>query len=249
MTFQIYLKRGRWREALRAVEQMGLTYVLETGVLDTSRSPIAAALELEDPSLEALALPRVGPGEFQWYVMLADAMGVRRLVLPPPPAMGEIAAIYNTAAEYGVEVNWLYGVPPMSRIKDVEAVARAIRPTAARVVYDPVKARGMKEIYTTIVALGGYIREIYLSNRRGQRGPRLPPFDPVGVINYVEILQALQLLQWEGRYTIRQAPQYLGELELQVRIGGEVIEVAKNAGVSKKVRRRVSTVLNELMYL
>lgn len=245
MNFQIYLKR-RWRELLRTVEQTGLTYVLETGVLDTSRSPITTAMELEAPSIEALVLPQVGPEDFQWYVMLADAMDVKRLVLPPPPTVGEIATIYNTAAEYGVEINWLYGVSPMSRIKDVEAVAKAVRPTAARIVYDPVKARGMKEIYTAVVALGGYIREIYLSNRRGRRGPRLPPFDPTGVINYVEILQALHLLQWEGRYTIRQSPQFR-ELELQVRIGGEVIEAAKNAGVSKKVQKRVATILNELM--
>jgi sugar phosphate isomerase/epimerase len=179
--------------------------------------------------------------------MFADALGVRRLVLPPLPALDEVAAIYDKAVGYGVEVNWIYGVPPMTRILDVEQVARVVRPTAARIVYDPVKARGTKEIYRTIVALSGYMREIYLSNRRGERGFRLPPFDPIGRINYVEVLQALYLIQWDGRATIRQAPQFFGELDLQLRIGAEVLETARSVGVSKKVQKRVAEIFNELM--
>jgi len=97
------------------------------------------------------------------------------------------------------------------------------------------------------VALSGYIREIYLSNRRGERGPRLPPFDPIGRINYVEVLQALYLIQWDGRATIRQAPQFFGELDLQLRIGAEVLETARSVGVSKKVQKRVAEIFNELM--
>lgn len=248
MRFQVYLKRrGKWRSYLNAVERVGAPYVLEVGHLDTSRSPLAAALELEEAAPEALVLPRIGVAELEWYILLADALGVRRLVLPPPPTLQEIETYYRAAVEYGIEVNWIYGVPPMARIKDVEAVARALRPTAARIVYDPVKARGTKEIYTTVVALSGYIREIYLSNRRGERGPRLPPFDPIGRINYVELLQALQLIQWEGRATVRQSPQFVNELELQLRLGSEVLETAKNAGVSKKVQRRISAVIDELV--
>jgi hypothetical protein len=248
MRYQVYLKRrGRWRRLLRYVGQAGVPYVLEVGGLDTSRSPVAAALEFEEMPPEALVLPRVAGGEFDWYVMFADALGVRRLVLPPLPALDEVAAIYDKAVGYGVEVNWIYGVPPMTRILDVEQVARVVRPTAARIVYDPVKARGTKEIYRTIVALSGYMREIYLSNRRGERGPRLPPFDPIGRINYVEVLQALYLIQWDGRATIRQAPQFFGELDLQLRIGAEVLETARSVGVSKKVQKRVAEIFNELM--
>jgi hypothetical protein len=248
MRYQVYLKRrGRWRRLLRYVGRAGVPYVLEVGELDTSRSPVAAALEFEEMPPEALVLPRVAGGEFDWYVMFADALGVRRLVLPPLPALDEVAAIYDKAVGYGVEVNWIYGVPPMTRILDVEQVARVVRPTAARIVYDPVKARGTKEIYRTIVALSGYMREIYLSNRRGERGPRLPPFDPIGRINYVEVLQALYLIQWDGRATIRQAPQFFGELDLQLRIGAEVLETARSVGVSKKVQKRVAEIFNELM--
>jgi hypothetical protein len=248
MRYQVYLKRrGRWRRLLRYVGQAGVPYVLEVGELDTSRSPVAAALEFEEMPPEALVLPRAAGEEFDWYVMFADALGVRRLVLPPLPALDEVAAIYDKAVGYGVEVNWIYGVPPMTRILDVEQVARVVRPTAARIVYDPVKARGTKEIYRTIVALSGYMREIYLSNRRGEWGPRLPPFDPIGRINYVEVLQALYLIQWDGRATIRQAPQFFGELDLQLRIGAEVLETARSVGVSKKVQKRVAEIFNELM--
>ncbi|MEM4651096.1 MAG: hypothetical protein QW086_04640 [Pyrobaculum sp.] len=248
MRYQVYLKRrGRWRRLLRYVGRAGVPYVLEVGELDTSRSPVAAALEFEETPPEALVLPRAAGGEFDWYVMFADALGVRRLVLPPLPALDEVAAIYDKAVGYGVEVNWIYGMPPMTRILDVEQVARVVRPTAARIVYDPVKARGTKEIYRTIVALSGYMREIYLSNRRGERGPRLPPFDPIGRINYVEVLQALYLIQWDGRATIRQAPQFFGELDLQLRIGAEVLETARSVGVSKKVQKRVAEIFNELM--
>jgi hypothetical protein len=248
MKYQVYLKkRGRWRRLLRYVEQAGVPYVLEVERLDTSKSPITAALEFRETPPEALTLPRVGEEEFDWYVMFADALDVRRLVLPPPPALQAAAAIYDKAVEYGIEVNWIYGTPPMTRPVDVEQVARSIRPTAARIVYDPVKAKGTKEIYRTIVALSGYIREIYLSNRRGERGPRLPPFDPIGRINFVEILQALYLIQWEGRITIRQAAQFFNELDLQLRIGFEVLETTRSVGVSKKVQRRVAEVLNELM--
>ncbi|ABL88953.1 conserved hypothetical protein [Pyrobaculum islandicum DSM 4184] len=248
MKFQAYIKRrGKWRQYLKTVDQLGVPYVLEVGQLDTSRSPITVAVEFEEPTPEALVLPPVGLNELEWYIFLADALDVKRLVLPPPPTMEEIEAFYNKAVEYGIEINWTYGVPPMARIKDVETVARILRPTAARIVYDPVKARGTKEIYTTVIALSGYIREIYLSNRRGERGPRLPPFDPIGRINYVELLQALQLIQWEGRATIRQAPQFLNELELQLRVGSEVLETARSAGVSKKVQRRVSAIFDELL--
>jgi hypothetical protein len=248
MNYQVYLKKkGRWRDLLRYVEQTKVPYVLEVERLDTSRSPIAAALDFEELSPEALVLPQVGIEDFEWHVLFADALGVKRLVLLPPSTLDGIEAVYNKAVEYGVEVNWVYGVPPMARIVDVERVARAIKPTAARIVYDPVKARGTKEIYKTIIALSGYIREIYLSNRRGERGPRLPPFDPIGRINFVEILQALYLIQWEGRVTIRQAPQFFDELDLQLRIGSEVLDSARNVGVSKKVQRRISEILNELM--
>jgi len=248
MKYQVYLKRrGRWRQFLRHVEQAGVPYVLEMGELDTSRSPVTAAFELEEAPPEALVLPQVAGEDFDWYVMFADALGVRRLVLPPLPTLDKIAAIYDKAVEYGVEVNWIYGMPPMTRIVDVEQVARVIRPTAARIVYDPVKARGTKEIYRTIIALSGYMREIYLSNRRGERGPRLPPFDPIGRINFVEVLQALYLIQWEGRVTIRQAPQFFGELDLQLRIGAEVLETTRSVGVSKKVQKRVAEIFNELM--
>jgi sugar phosphate isomerase/epimerase len=248
MNYQVYLKkRGRWRRLLRYVEQAGVPYVLEVERLDTSKSPITAALEFREKPPEALTLPRVGEEEFDWYVMFADALDVRRLVLPPPPALQAAAAIYDKAVEYGIEVNWIYGTPPMTRPVDVEQVARSIRPTAAKIVYDPVKAKGTKEIYRTIVTLSGYIREIYLSNRRGERGPRLPPFDPIGRINFVEILQALYLIQWEGRITIRQAAQFFDELDLQLRIGSEVLETTRSVGVSKKVQRRVAEVLNELM--
>ena len=248
MRYQVYLKRrGRWRRLLRYVWRADVPYVLEVGELDPSRSPVAAALEFEETPPEALVLPRVTREEFDWYVMFADALGVRRLVLPPLPALDEIAAIYDKAVGYGVEVNWIYGMPPMTRILDVEQVARVVRPTAARIVYDPVKARGTKEIYRAIVALSGYMREIYLSNRRGERGPRLPPFDPIGRINYVEVLQALYLIQWDGRATIRQAPQFFGELDLQLRIGAEALETARSVGVSKKVQKRVAEIFNELM--
>ena len=248
MRYQVYLKRrGRWRRLLRYVWRADVPYVLEVGELDISRSPVAAALEFEETPPEALVLPRMAGGEFDWYVMFADALGVRRLVLPPLPALDEVAVIYDKAVGYGVEVNWIYGVPPMTRILDVEQVARVVRPTAARIAYDPVKARGTKEIYRTIVALSGYMREIYLSNRRGERGPRLPPFDPIGRINYVEVLQALYLIQWDGRATIRQAPQFFGELDLQLRIGAEALETARSVGVSKKVQKRVAEIFNELM--
>jgi hypothetical protein len=204
MRYQVYLKRrGRWRRLLRYVGQAGVPYVLEVGELDTSRSPVAAALEFEEMPPEALVLPRAAGEEFDWYVMFADALGVRRLVLPPLPALDEVAAIYDKAVT--------------------------------------------KEIYRTIVALSGYMREIYLSNRRGEWGPRLPPFDPIGRINYVEVLQALYLIQWDGRATIRQAPQFFGELDLQLRIGAEVLETARSVGVSKKVQKRVAEIFNELM--
>ncbi|AET31682.1 hypothetical protein [Pyrobaculum ferrireducens] len=248
MKFQVYLKRrGRWREFLRLVSERGAPLVLDTGPLDTSRSPIAVAVELEETRPEALVLPPVSIEKLDWYVMLADALEVKRLVIPPPPSLEDIARFYDRAVGYGVEVNWVYGTPPMTRIKDVETVARQVRTTAARIVYDPVKARGVKEIYTSLIALSGYIREIYLSNRRGERGPRLPPFNPIGRINFVEILQVLHLIQWEGRLTIRQAPQYFNELDLQLRIGAEVLDTARNIGVSKKVQKRVSAIINELM--
>lgn len=248
MRFQAYLKRrGRWREFLRLVGEQGLPYVLDTGPLDMSRSPIAVAVELEEPRPEALALPPVSFEELDWYIILADALDVKRLVLPPPPSLEDIAKFYDGAVGYGVEINWIFGEPPMTRIRDVETVARQVRTTAARIVYDPVKARGTKEIYTDLVALSGYIREIYLSNRWGERGARLPPFNPIGRINFVEILQALHLIQWEGRLTIRQAPQYFNELDLQLRIGAEVLDTARSIGVSKKVQKRVSIVIDELM--
>ena len=58
MRYQIYLKRrGRWRQLLRYVGQAGVPYVLEVGELDTSRSPVAAALEFEETPPEALVLP------------------------------------------------------------------------------------------------------------------------------------------------------------------------------------------------
>ncbi|MEZ0319275.1 MAG: hypothetical protein ABWK05_04675 [Pyrobaculum sp.] len=248
MEFQIYLKkRGKWRRLLKFVQGIGRPYVLDVGLLDTTRSPITTALELEEASPEALVLARLSPEELDWYIMFADALDVKRLVLPPPPTLEEMGEMYDKAVGYGIEMNWIYGEGPMSRVKDVEIVAKEVKPTAARIVYDPVKARGMREIYYTLVAVGGYIREIYLSNRRGERGPRLPPFDPVGRINYTELLQALYLLKWEGRITIRQAPQFFNELDLQVKIGTEVLEAAQSAGVSKKVQRRVSDIINELM--
>lgn len=248
MNFQVYIKRrGKWRELLRYVSQRNVAYVLETGHLDTSRSPLTVAVDFEETAPEALVLPPVGEENFDWYIMFADALGVKRLVMHPPPSLEQIAKLYDKAVGYGIEINWLYGEPPMSRIRDVEIVARNVKTTAARVVYDPVRARGTKEIYTTIVALSGFVKEIYLSNRRGERGPRLPPFDPIGRVNFVEILQALYLIQWEGKLTIRQAPQYFNELDLQLRIGAEVIETAKSIGVSKKVQKRVSAVIDELM--
>lgn len=173
--FQLYLKRrGKWRQVLDVAASLGIPYVVEVGPLDTSRSPITTALELGDVSPEALVLPRDAVDKFEWYIMLADALDVKRLVVAPPPTVEGVAELYDVAVEYGVEVNWIYGEGPLARIRDVDAVAKAIRPTAARLVYDPVKAKGLKEIYTTIIALSGYIREIYLSNRRGERAPATP---------------------------------------------------------------------------
>lgn len=245
MNFQAYLKlRGKWREVLRYINQAGVPYVVELAV-DTSRSPIAAAAELDDLAPEAIVVGHVG--NFDWLVMFADALGVKRIVMRPPPTLEDIGAIFQKAVEYGIEINWTYGTPPLARIKDVETVARAIKPTAARIVYDPVKSSGTKEIYKTLISLAGYIREVYLSNRVGERGPRLPPFDPIGRINYVEILQALLLIQWEGRLTVRHGPQYAPELSLQLRIASETLETARSAGISRKVQRRVSAIYNELM--
>lgn len=48
----------------------------------------------------------------------------------------------------------------MSRIVDVETAARVVKPTAARIVYDPVYVKGMKELYSDIVALGVYKRDL-----------------------------------------------------------------------------------------
>ncbi len=244
MNFQIYLKRrGKWRTFLRQVEQWGLPYVLEIGEVDTSRSPITTAVEL-GAAPEALVIPPAG--EMYWYITLADALGVKRLVAPPPPTLAELESVYRIAVEHGVEVNWLYGSPPLARVIDVETVATVVKPTAARLVYDPARARGMREIYTTLVALSGYLREIYLSNRLGPRGPRLPPFHPSGVINYVEIMQALYLTQWGGRITIRQSPEYFPELELQLQIAREVMETVKAAGPSRKVQKRLAAIYNDL---
>jgi len=250
--FLVYLKRkGRWQELARYVEQIGVPCVLDVSHLDTSRSPITTAVEIEDALLEsridALALPRVGVSELDWYIMLADALGTTRLVIPPAPTIDDIAAVYDRAVGHGMHVNWIYGIQPLASIDDVERVAREVRHTAARITYDPVKARGTKEIYKTIVALSGYIREIYMSNRRGGRSPRLPPFDPSGRVNFAEIMQILHLIGWEGKLTIRQAPAYFSELEVQIKIGMEVLESTKSSGASKVVRRRVSAILAELM--
>lgn len=248
MKFQIYIKkRGKWRDVLKRVEQLGVSYTLELTNVDTSKSPVTTAVEYSDLEPDALVFNSVDVATAEWYILLADRLDVKRIVLPPPPSIEDIAKIYDTAVQYGVEINWIYGRPPMARIVDVTTVAKTVRHTAARIVYDPVYARGAKEIYRNIVALSGYIREIYLSNRRGQRGPRLPPFNPMGVINYVEILQALYLIQWGGKLTIRQSPQYMAELDLQLRLGTEVLETTKGAGVSKKVQKRVSQVIEELM--
>ncbi|MEM4605124.1 MAG: hypothetical protein QXR68_07265 [Pyrobaculum sp.] len=246
MRFQIYVRES-WKEVLDKVIQIGVPYTLEIRNIDTNRSPITTALEYSHLEPDALIFQKVDLDNVEWYILFADQLNVRRVVLPPPPSLEDIAKIYDTSVQYGIEINWIYGRPPMSRIVDVETAARVVKPTAARIVYDPVYVKGMKELYSDIVALGGFIREIFLSNRRGQRGPRLPPFNPLGVINYVEVLHALYLLQWEGRLTIRQSPAYITELDLQLRLGAEVLETAKGAGVSKKVQKRISKILEELM--
>jgi len=69
----------------------------------------------------------------------------------------------------------------------------------------------------------------------------------VGIINYAEVLQMLHLIQWEGRATVRTAPQFAGELDLQLKIANEVINTAKSAGVSRKVQKRVAQIYDELM--
>jgi hypothetical protein len=245
----VYVRRGaRAGAVLEAARGLGLPHVLDLSRLRLDKSPYLHAAELdlelaEPPS--ALVLPL--PDDIYRPVLVADLLNVRRIVLPPPPTVEDLARLREEAATYGVEVVWLYGRPPLARPGDVEAVAEAVGPRAARIVYDVVSAASSKEIVKTLVALQGYIALMYLSNRKGRRGPRLPPFDVDGVINYSEVVQAALLLQWEGQYVVRMAPQFADKLPLQVAVLNEMAETFRNAGrASRKVQRMVAAVFDEI---
>ncbi|AEA12722.1 hypothetical protein TUZN_1245 [Thermoproteus uzoniensis 768-20] len=249
MDVAVYVRRGARAKAIVEIAQsLGLPHVLDLGGLRLDKSPYLHAVELD---LELAAPPSalVMPPADDVYkpVLIADLLNVRRIFLPPPPTVDDLARVYDEAATYGVEVVWLYGRPPLARPEDVEAVAEAVHPRAARIVYDVVSARSSKEIVKTLVSLQGYMASMYLSNRKGRRGPRLPPFDVDGVINYSDVVQAALLLQWDGQYVLRMAPQFADKLSLQVAVLNEIAETFRSAGkASKKVQRMVAEVLDEI---
>jgi len=246
----VYIKRGKkTKEIIQKLNSLNLNYIVDLSKFKLHKSPYIHATELEEifGNPHSLILPNIeNVDEFERYVYLADFINAERLVLRPPPTLDALRELYETSAKYGIEINWLFGEPPLARPADVEEIAKSIHPRAAKISYDPIRARNMREIFRNIVGMSGYVREIYFSNRRGKRGPRLPPFNPLGEINYVEILQALILIQWEGIITIRQSPEYVEELDLQLRMMSEITNSAKNAGVSKKVGKMVAQILDEL---
>ncbi|MEZ0249322.1 MAG: hypothetical protein ABWJ97_08605 [Thermoproteus sp.] len=249
MDVAVYARRGpRARSVINAALDLGLPYLLDLGDYKLDKSPYIHAVEL-DLELEVPPTALVLPLAEDPYkpVLVADLLNVNKVILPPPAAMDELVKTYETAVEHGVEVVWLYGRPPLARPGDVEAVAEAVHPKAARIIYDVVTAKSNREIIKTLVSLQGYIKYMYLSNRRGARGPRLPPFDPSGVINYSDVVQAALLLQWDGQYVLRAAPQYADKISLQAAILNEIGETYRNTGrASKKVQKMVAEVLNEL---
>lgn len=233
---------------MTAASSLGLPYVLDLRGLEMDRSPYVHAVELDlemETPPSALILPL--PGDVYKPVLIADLLNVDKILLPPPPSVDALAEVYEEAVGYGVEVVWLYGEPPLARPHDVEAVAEAVHPRAAKIAYDVIAARSNKEIIKTLAMLQGYIAAMFLSNRKGRRGPRLPPFDVDGVINYSDVIQASLLLQWDGQYIVRMAPQFADKLPIQVAVLNEIAETFRNAGrASRKVQRMVAEVLNEI---
>ncbi|MFB6489958.1 MAG: hypothetical protein TU35_001720 [Thermoproteus sp. AZ2] len=250
MDLALYAKRRRALEFARAAAELNLPYVLDVSDEAFDKSPYIHAVELEQDlpfPPAALVFPKAPPEGLYKYIYIADLLGVEAIVLPPPNGLEELAKLYDEARQYDIYIQWAYGEPPLAKPSDVEAIAEKIRPRAAKIAYDVVKAKSMHEILHDIVRMQGYIATIYLSNKRGSRSPRLPPFDPSGAINYVDVVQAVLLLRWDGRYVFRVSPQYLGGLKAQISIFNEVVETFRNTGkASKKVQRMLARVFDEI---
>lgn len=250
MDLALYTKRRRASEFARAAAELNISYVLDVSDEAFDKSPYIHAVELEQdlPSPPvALVFPKAPPEGLYKYIYIADLLGVEAVVLPPPNSLEELAKLYDEARQYNIGVQWIYGEPPLAKPSDVEAIAEGIHPRAAKIAYDVVRARSMREILYDIAKMQGYIATIYLSNKRGSRSPRLPPFDPSGVINYVDVVQATLLLRWDGRYVFRISPQYLGGLKAQISIFNEAVETFRNTGKpSKKVQKMLARIFDEI---
>lgn len=247
MELAVYARRGRRAEGfIRAAAELNLPYVLDASNYSFEGSPYLHAVELEEEFPTPPALLVLPGGDLRKHVHIADLLGVGSIAMPPPPRVEELAEVYEEARGYGIEVHWLYGEPPLARPADVEAVAEAVHPRAARVVYDAVKAKSMRGLLYDLVKMQSNIATLYMSNRRGPKGPRLPPFDPAGAINYAYVVQAALLLQWDGRFVLRMSPQYLGELKAQAAVFNEVVETYKGGKSSKRVRRMVARIFDEI---
>jgi hypothetical protein len=246
----IYAKRRKAPEFARAAAELNILYVLDVSGKAFDKSPYIHAMELEQdlPSPPAaLVFPKAPPEGLYKYIYIADLLGVGTMVLPPPNGLEELAKLYDEARQYNIFIQWAYGEPPLAKPSDVEAIAEGIHPRAAKIAYDVVKAKSMREILYNIVRMEGYIATIYLSNKKGSRSPRLPPFDPSGAINYVDVIQAVLLLHWDGLYVFRMSPQYLGGLKAQISIFNEVVETFRNTGkASKKVQKMLARIFDDI---
>jgi len=217
-----------------------MPYVVDLRNLDLATSPIVLATELEDlGDPQAIVLDPRDPEQLERGIMLADLLNVERIVATPPTSIDDLADLFDLAARYGVELNWLYGLGPMSSVEDVYTVAREVHPRAARVVYDPVRARSMRQIARELVWLGGYIREIYVSNRaRGSR-VRLLPMHPSGLINYAIIIEILNAIDWSGYLTIRVARELLREVPAHASALMQIIETVTSTGRLSRTASRL----------
>lgn len=235
----VYLKRRRrWRETLGLRGDM--PYVVDLRNLDLSTSPLLLSTELEDlGEPRAIVLDPRDAEQLERGIMLADMLNVERIVATPPETVDDVAELYEVAVRYGVELNWLYGSGPMSSIEDVYTVAREVHPRAARVVYDPVRARSMRQIARDLVWLGGYIREIYVSNRSRGSGVRLLPMHPSGLINYAVVLEILNAIDWSGYLTIRVARDLLREVPVHASALMQLAETITNTGRLSRTARRL----------
>ena len=235
---------------IRDLPRLSATAELDVrGFPDLDKFLPALAVELEDLGLR-IGQVRVGylrrRGDAERFIALLDYLNVDSMVARPGiNDVNALAELLDEASMYGVRVIWEFGVGRFLRDpSEVNEFANEVSPHRLGLALHVARERGLRDFVRRFVELSGYVKAVYLSNKRaGSFG--LPIFE--GSIDYLRLMKVLQVLRYDENVVLHYLPSYYGRYNTDLEVLNSFMNSLGGGGADRRLIKSIERIVSEVL--